>query len=94
MIPLLHCEIGIGNQLLDKLRVIINKHIACYSPGKEAIRASIPVIKNIIADTAKERNEWDESDEGGEQRGRLMQAVAAYSTQHEMVLTNNNEQEE
>jgi len=54
MIPLLHCKIGIGNQLLDKLRAMINKHIACYSPGEEAIRASILVIKNIIADTAKE----------------------------------------
>ena len=66
MIPLLHCKIGIGNQLLVKLRVIINKHIECYSPGEEAIRASIPVIKNIIANTAKERNEWNESAEGGE----------------------------
>ena len=94
MIPLLHCEIGIGNQLLDKLRAMINKHIACYSPGEEAIRASIPVIKNIITDMAKERNEWDESDEGGKQRGTLMQAVATYSKRREMVLMNNNEQEE
>jgi hypothetical protein len=45
MIPLLHCEIGIGNQLLDNLWAIINKHIACYSLGEEGIRASIPVIK-------------------------------------------------
>ena len=45
MIPLLHCEIGIGNQLLDKLWAIINKLIACYSLGEEGIRASIPVIK-------------------------------------------------
>ena len=67
MIPLFHCEIRIGNQLLDKLRAAINEHIACYSPGKEAIRASIPVIKNIIASMAKERHEWDESDEGGKQ---------------------------
>jgi len=94
MIPLLRCEIGIGNQLLDKLWAIINEHIACYSPGKEAIRASIPVIKNLIANTAKERNVWDESDEGGKQRGALMRAVAAYSKQGEMVLMNNNEQEE
>jgi hypothetical protein len=94
MIPLLHCKIGIGNQLLDKLRAIINEHIACYSPGKEGIRASIPVIKNIILDTAKERNEFDESAEGGKQRGTLMRAVAAYSKQREMVLMNNNEQEE
>jgi hypothetical protein len=27
MVPLLHCEIGIGNQLLDMLRDIINKHL-------------------------------------------------------------------
>jgi hypothetical protein len=72
MIPLLHYEIGIGNQLLDKLWAIINKHIACYSLGEKGIQASIPVIKNIIANTAKERNEWDESDEGGKQRGTLM----------------------
>ncbi len=65
MVPLLHCEIRIGNQLLDKLRAIINEHIACYSLGKEAICASIPVIKNIIANTAKERDEGDESAEGG-----------------------------
>ncbi len=54
LVPLLHCLIGIGNQLLEKLQAIINEHIAEYSPGKEAIRASIPVLKNIIADTAKE----------------------------------------
>ena len=27
MVPLLHCEIGIGNQLLDMLRDIINEHL-------------------------------------------------------------------
>ncbi len=57
MIPLLHCKIGIGNQLLDKLCDIINKYIESYTPGKEAIRSSIHVIKQIIADTAKERDE-------------------------------------
>jgi hypothetical protein len=70
MIPLLHCKIGIGNQLLDKLRVIINKHITCYSLSKEAICALIPVIKNIIANTAKERNKWDESTERENNKGR------------------------
>jgi hypothetical protein len=65
MVPLLHCLIGIGNQLLEKLQVIIHEHIASYSPGKEAICASIPVLQNIIANTAKERDEWDESAEGG-----------------------------
>jgi hypothetical protein len=31
LVPLLHCLIGIGNQLLDKLWAIINEHIAEYS---------------------------------------------------------------
>ncbi len=42
LVPLLHCLIGIGNQLLDKLRAIINEHIAEYSPGEDAICALIP----------------------------------------------------
>jgi hypothetical protein len=86
MVPLLHCKIGIGNQLLDKLLVIINEHIACYSSGKEAIRASILVIKNIIANTAKERDEWDESAEGGEKQRILMHAVSAYTKRHEILF--------
>jgi hypothetical protein len=65
VVPLLHCLIGIGNQLLEKLQAIIHEHIALFSPGKEAIRASIPVLQNIIANMAKERDEWDDSAEGG-----------------------------
>jgi hypothetical protein len=78
LVPLLDCLIVIGNQLLNKLRAIINEHIAEYSPGKEAIHASISVLKNIIADTAKERDEWDESEEGGKRQKTLTCAVDAY----------------
>jgi hypothetical protein len=35
MVPLLHCEISIGYQLLDKLLDVINKHIKQYGPTKE-----------------------------------------------------------
>jgi hypothetical protein len=35
--PLLHCEIGIGNDLFEMLRDITNEHIESYSPGEEAI---------------------------------------------------------
>ena len=44
MIPLLHCKIGIGNQMLEKLRDIINEYIESYAPGEESIRSSIPVL--------------------------------------------------
>jgi hypothetical protein len=77
MVPLLHCLIGIGNQLLEKLRAIIHEYIASYSPGEGAIRDSVPALQNRIADTAKRRDEWDESAEGGKRKGRLMQAVVA-----------------
>jgi hypothetical protein len=45
MVPLLHCEISIGNQLLDKLCDIFNKHIKQYGPTKKLTRSSIPVQK-------------------------------------------------
>ena len=77
MVPLLHCEIGIGNQLLDKLRDIINKYIELYSPGEEAIQSSIPNIKHIIADTAKEKYEWDVSVKG-KMRKKLIRITATY----------------
>jgi hypothetical protein len=77
MVPLLHFEIGIGNQLLDWLQAIINKHNACYSPGKEALLILICAIKTIIAAKAKERDGWDKSAEGGKKQKTLMRAVAA-----------------
>ncbi len=91
MVPLLHCEIGIGNQLLDQLRAIINKHITCYSPGKEALLTLIRAIKTIITAKAKERDDWDESAEGGKKQKTLMQVGAAYSRQREIMLANINE---
>lgn len=94
MVPLLHCLIGKGNQLLEKLRAIIHEYIASYSPSEETIRDSIPALQNIIADMAKERDKWDESAEGRKRKGRLMRAVVAYSRQHEIGLANNNEEEE
>ncbi len=39
--PLLHCEIGIGNDIFGVLRDIINEHVEKYSPGEEAIGLAI-----------------------------------------------------
>jgi hypothetical protein len=94
MVPLLHCEIGIGNQLFDWLRAIINEHIACYSPGEEALLTSICAIKTIIAATAKERDNWDESAEGGKKQKTLLRVVAAYSRRREIMLANIDEEAE
>ncbi len=64
MIPLLHCMIGIGNQLLDVLRDIINEYLENMTLTKEKIRASIPLLKQIIAETAANRDLWDDADDG------------------------------
>ncbi len=45
VVPLLHCKIGIGNQLFDRLCAIVQEHIEKYSPGKEAVVASIPILQ-------------------------------------------------
>jgi hypothetical protein len=92
MVPLLHCEIGIGNQLLDWLQAIINEHIACYSPSKGALLTLICTLKTIIAAMAKERDDLDESAEGGKKQKILLWAVAAYSRGREIVLANINEE--
>jgi hypothetical protein len=92
MVPLLHCENGICNQRLNRLQAIINKHIACYSPGEEALLTLIRALKTIIPAMAKERDDWDESAEGGKKQKILMRAVAAYSRRCEIMLANINKE--
>jgi hypothetical protein len=45
--------------------------------GEEAIRLSIPALKQIIRETATTRDDWDESDDGKELK-KLTKKVAAY----------------
>ncbi len=94
MAPLLHCEIGVGNLLLERLQAIINEHIARYSPGEEALITSITTLKCIITATAKERDDWDNSAEGGKKQKIVMQVVMAYLRRREIILENNNKQDE
>ncbi len=59
MVPLLHCMIGVGNQLLDMQWDIVNEHLENMTLTKERIRASIPLLGNINAETAINRDSWD-----------------------------------
>jgi hypothetical protein len=83
--PLLHCEIGIGNVIFELLRDIINEHIEIYAPGEESIRMAVPAIKQIIAITAKQRDVWDESDEG-ETWKTLKRAVATHQKRRRLIV--------
>ena len=62
--PLLHCEIGIGNNIFQMLREVIKEYIEQYAPGEKSFPTSIPTLQQIIADTAQQLNEWDDSPKG------------------------------
>ena len=64
MVPLLHCMIGVGNDLLKMLRYIVNEFIENMTLTEVTIRLSIPTLRNIITETATKRDEWDASPEG------------------------------
>jgi hypothetical protein len=83
--PLLYCEIGIGNAIFELLRDIVNEHIEKYLPGKESIRLSIPTLKGIIASTAKQHNEWDDSPDGNIWM-TLKRAVAAHHKRQRLIV--------
>ncbi len=58
--PLLHCEIGVGNVIFELLCDIINEYIEIYAPGEESIQLAVPILKGIIASTAKQHDKWDD----------------------------------
>ena len=61
------------------MRDITNEHIKIYAPGKEVTQSLIPILKQIIADTAKLRDDWDSSVDG-KQCKKLTRTAAAYCT--------------
>jgi hypothetical protein len=77
---LLHCEIGIGNNLFTMLWDIINEHIETYAPGEEAMQRAFSALKQVIKETTAMRDNWDLSDDG-KQLKTLTQRVAAYKHQ-------------
>jgi hypothetical protein len=64
VVPLLHCEIGVGNDLLKMLRNIVNKFIENMTPTEVSLQLLIPALRKIILDTATKRDEWDASPDG------------------------------
>jgi hypothetical protein len=67
------------------LQEVINEYIKQYAPGEELIRMSISTIRQIIADTAKQRNEWDDSPDGLTLK-TLKRAVATHNKRQRLVV--------
>jgi len=67
------------------LRDIINEHIEIYAPGEDSIRASIPTLKEIIAITSKQRDEWDDSPDGINWK-RLKRTTATQRKHRQLIV--------
>ncbi len=50
--------------MLDVLRDIINEYLENMTLTKEKMGASIPLLKQIIAETAANWDLWDDADDG------------------------------
>jgi hypothetical protein len=88
---LLHCEIGVGNVIFELLGDIINEYIEIYAPGEEAIQTAVPVLKEIITDTAKQRDEWDDSPNGNIWK-TLRHAVATHQKRRPWLVVASEEE--
>ena len=64
MVPLLHVEIGIGNNLLDRFCHIINAFIEKLSTEEIKLIRALGTYKNIINKTVKDRKAFDLSPAG------------------------------
>jgi hypothetical protein len=64
---------------------VINECIQQYTPGEESIRTLIPTLRQIIADTAQQRNEWDDSHEGLTLK-TMKHAVATHNKRRRLVV--------
>ena len=67
------------------LREVINEYIEQYAPGEKSFRTSIPTLQQIIADTAQQLNEWDDSPEGLALKA-MKHAVATHNKRRRLVV--------
>ena len=64
IIPLLHCLIGIGNDLLDQFRDVVDERIACLSKEERESRKAATAIAAEIGSLIEDRVVFDSSENG------------------------------
>ncbi len=72
MVPLLHCLIGIGNNLLNRFCDIVNEYIEKLSPAEMKLIHVHTKYDTIIAETIHSRDEFDTSPEGKKMKSLLV----------------------
>jgi hypothetical protein len=64
LVPLLHTLIGIGNDLFDNFKDIVNEKIECLDPKEIQTRRAVVECEKTIAFEVSRRDRWDVSDKG------------------------------
>ena len=74
VVPLLHCLIGVGNDVLSRFREIVSEEIEYISPDEIAVRESASAMSEKIEDVIQERKTFDATKEG-KQRAYLKNKI-------------------
>ena len=69
MVPLLHCLIGIGNNLINRFCDVVNEYMENLSAAEGKLARALTNYSLILVETAKLRDEFDASPEGGKMKG-------------------------
>ena len=64
MVPLLHCLIGIGNNLINRFCDVVNEYVDKLSAAEIKLARALTNYRLIMVETAKKRDEFDTSPEG------------------------------
>ncbi len=64
VVPLLHCLIGIGNDLIHAFIYIVNTHIEPLTKSEIDTRREIALLEYTIVTTRATKNAWNASDDG------------------------------
>ena len=64
MVPLLHCLIGIGNNLINRFCDVVNEYVENLSAAEMKHARALTNYGLILVETAKLRDEFDASPEG------------------------------
>ncbi|EJK66743.1 hypothetical protein THAOC_12304, partial [Thalassiosira oceanica] len=70
MVPLLHCLIGVGNDLLASFLDWVNEEIECWDQQEVRTRSLITTAEHKIVDEIALRDEYDESKNGKELKSK------------------------
>ena len=86
MVPLLHCLIGIGNNLINRFCDVVNEYVENLSAAEIKLARALTNYRLIMVKTAKKRDEFDVSPEG--KKRKALKARFSSTRKRAMTIPN------